>query len=55
MKRLFKFIMPILAIFIMAGFTGCTQNDTVTHNVQQQANYGITKRQAEKRLKEFQK
>ncbi len=39
MKRLFKFIMPILAIFIMAGFTGCSQANIVTHNVQKEADY----------------
>ena len=39
MKKLFKFIMPIMAVGIMAGATGCTQNMVVTHNVQKEADY----------------
>lgn len=40
MKKLFKFIIPILTVvIIMLGCAGCNQNDIVTHNVQKEANY----------------
>jgi hypothetical protein len=39
MKKFTKIIATIMAVGIMAFATGCTQNDTVTHNIQKEANY----------------
>lgn len=39
MKRFFKFIMPIMAVGIVAFSTGCRQNSVVTHNIQKEADY----------------
>ena len=40
MKRLFKFVMPIMASIVMAvGFTGCRQANIAKHNVRREADY----------------
>lgn len=40
MKKLFKFIIPILAmVVILAAFTGCTQSSVVRHNISKEADY----------------